>query len=375
LRGVVTIYTGSPPVMIKANSTARILDLVVKENESVAPGQYLGLLDDKVALADYQDFKAWLAVYEKDGFSEKPILPEKWWNLGSLSPTFTAFADQLLRWERHLTVELPDQEIAHLAKMLEKEKALLETEEKNSYWADSSFRAANHTYQVYQQLFEEKAISQAEILRYRQEWISQWQQQSNQKGRIGQLQQKILQNSHEIEMRWAGYLKAEKELVHGLQTALLQLITATQNWEKQFVLTSPISGKVTFTKKWIHQEWVQTGDELLAILPQQTSITAKCEIAPTKAGKLAEGQSVTIRLANFPWREFGRLEATVETISPLLKEGNYQVWLNCPKPATDRGFALPLGQELKGEASIIVKPARLTDWLFERLFYTHTQSN
>lgn len=375
LIGEVTIFTGSPPVLIKAGATARLLDLAVAENDKVNEGHYLGLLDDNVTLADYQAFKAWLSVYVKNGFTKKPVFPETWWNLGSLSPAFTAFADQLLRWERHLTVDHPDKEVAHLAALLEQEKSLLEAEGQNRYWADSSFRAANHTYQMYQQLFEERAISQAEILRYRQEWISQWQKQSNQKSLMGQLQQKVLQNSHEIEKRWADYLKAEKQLLHGLQTALFQLTTATQNWEQQFVLVSPVSGTVTLTKKWMGQEWVQAGDEILAILPQNPAISVKCEIAPTKAGKLAKGQSVTIRLANYPWREFGILKAEVETVSPLLRDENYQVWLNCPESVTDRDFVLPLGQELKGEASIIVKPARLTDWLFERLFYTHTQSN
>ena len=86
------------------------------------------------------------------------------------------------------------------------------------------------------------------------------------------------------------------------------------------------------------------------------------------SGKLRRGQKVILKLENFPFREWGTLKATVETISEIPQQENetgFLVYFKIDSLTTSHGRILEFNQDLIGTAEIIVDEVSI----LERIFY------
>ncbi len=130
-----------------------------------------------------------------------------------------------------------------------------------------------------------------------------------------------------------------------LQESFENLKEQLKQWEKRYLLISPISGKVTFTKVWSKH---------------QNTIPAM------GIGKVKQGQRVNIKLDNFPYMEFGLMKGTVNNISlvPTITDKGifYTADIHLPDTlVSNYGRKLKFTQEMSGTAEIITDDIRLLE--------------
>ncbi|MGL4491315.1 MAG: HlyD family efflux transporter periplasmic adaptor subunit, partial [Tannerellaceae bacterium] len=150
------------------------------------------------------------------------------------------------------------------------------------------------------------------------------------------------------------------ELDNGFQA----LKTAMQSWEENYLIKTPISGTVNFMGIWNKNRHVIGGEEVFVIIPNnQDTPTAKAKLPVQGAGKVKEGQAVTVRITNFPDQEFGYLKGIVSSISNTpTKDGFYVVDIRFPDGiVTNYNIALPISQQMHGSADIVTNDLRLFD--------------
>ena len=97
-------------------------------------------------------------------------------------------------------------------------------------------------------------------------------------------------------------------------------------------------------------------------------IRDRCNIPIRNSGKIREYQKVLLKLENFPYREWGTVEASVGSISQVPRTGEnlgYVVYLNIDDLTTSYGKKLEFNQELIGTAEILLEEVTV----LERLFY------
>ena len=143
---------------------------------------------------------------------------------------------------------------------------------------------------------------------------------------------------------------------------------AIKDWELSYVLRSSIDGKVSFLQLWAANQTVNAGDNVFAIIPtNETNYIGKLKAPAQNSGKIKIGQTVNIRLANYPDREFGIIKGVVKAISLTPdKEGNLLIDVSLPKGlATSYKKEIIFQQEMAGSAHIITENLRL----IERLLY------
>lgn len=153
----------------------------------------------------------------------------------------------------------------------------------------------------------------------------------------------------------------------------LQLLESYENlrsqlsiWEQKYVLRAPIGG-VTFFKFWSDHQFVNVGDEVMTIVPDQTqAVIGKVQMPVQNSGKVKSGQQVYIRLDNYPYQEFGMLAGTVQSISLVPRNDSYAIEVQLPRGLrTSFDKLLDFRQEMQGSAEIITEELRL----LERIFY------
>jgi HlyD family secretion protein len=82
------------------------------------------------------------------------------------------------------------------------------------------------------------------------------------------------------------------------------------------VIRAPISGRVYNLEATLGERTVEPGEDLLSILPDGQDLLLEVKVLNRDIGFIREGMRAKIKIATFPFQEFGTLEGTVEQISP-----------------------------------------------------------
>jgi multidrug resistance efflux pump len=150
--------------------------------------------------------------------------------------------------------------------------------------------------------------------------------------------------------------------------AFYQLKKSIKDWDLNYVLRSSIDGKVSFLQLWSANQTVNAGDNVFSIIPtNENGYIGKIKAPAQNSGKIKIGQTVNIRLANYPDREFGMIKGKISAISLTPdKEGNLLINVSLPNGLeTSYKKQISFQQEMSGTADIVTEDLRL----IERLLY------
>ncbi|MEO8535869.1 MAG: HlyD family efflux transporter periplasmic adaptor subunit, partial [Flavobacterium sp.] len=158
------------------------------------------------------------------------------------------------------------------------------------------------------------------------------------------------------------------------------LIDAVKKWERTYVFLSPIKGKVDFLNFLKDNDYIQSGEELFKIVPDKNQIIGQVNLPENGSGKVKKGQSVIIKLNNYPYNEYGSIKGKVtkislatnqQTLSDSQKKINsYLVDVALPYGLkTNYGVELNFHAEAKGSAEIVTEDRRLIERFFDNLRY------
>lgn len=122
------------------------------------------------------------------------------------------------------------------------------------------------------------------------------------------------------------------------------LLNSMRQWKEHYLLVAPISGELEYLGFWRENVFVQSAQELFTILPDNNKPFGEVYIPLLGAGKVKVGQLANIKLADYPYDEYGLIKGRVKSISKLTNkistsEGTtetYLVVVSFPSPCTLR---------------------------------------
>ena len=190
----------------------------------------------------------------------------------------------------------------------------------------------------------------------------------------------IKRNNQQIQQ----YILEEQENLDRLKEELLanksQLINIIHAWKKQYLQISPIDGQVEYLGFWRENYFIQSGQELFSVLPNQNDVIGEVIVPSFGIGKVKVGQTANVKVNNYPYMEYGLIKGKVSSISRLsnkikqsttgaASEGSvYRVLITFPNGLqTNFNKTLDLDFESQGTAEIITKPKKLIERLFDNL--------
>jgi membrane fusion protein (multidrug efflux system) len=128
------------------------------------------------------------------------------------------------------------------------------------------------------------------------------------------------------------------------------------------VLRAPVTGRIAEAMDLRTGAAVREGERLAAIVPDGP-LRVVAQFAPAAAfGRVFAGQPGTVRLAGFPWAEYGSLRARVARVANETRDGFVRVELD----VTALPAALPISHALPGTVEIEVERVRPA-WLVLRM--------
>lgn len=155
-----------------------------------------------------------------------------------------------------------------------------------------------------------------------------------------------------------------------------ELMNQLNVWKVRYLLAAPECGTLEYLGFWRENTYVQVAEELFTVIPEKNDVVGEVHMNSHGAGKVRVGQEANVKLADFPYDEYGLLKGRVRSVSQLTNTVStesgevetYLVTVAFPDGLkTNFGKTLSLNFETKGSIEIITKPKRLIERLFDNL--------
>lgn len=365
----VLITTNIPPTPIVVKTSGKLVKLLVKDNDNVDSLQILAVIENT---ANYNDI---LAV-EKN-LSSTTILKnveqihfDKSLQMGELQNDYSQFLNAIEEIKLYNGTNFKSFQISKLNENTNYQKALNNTYKNQLNNLLAELAAAQSKLKNDAVLFNKGIISNREY----QESQSHVNALNNQVEGLsanissGNMSLISIQQQQKEVINTDNSTQLSKELA--LSDNINNMKSKIQLWKNSYLLSSPCKGHVSLGNIRNENQFVEAGKVIFSVLKEKANYTAKMNLLTTNAGKVKTGQVVLVKLDNYPYQEYGTLEARITNISSVPVDGKYIVEAELINNGTTSYHKkIDMQIDMQGKAEIITSKKRLISKFFDRLSY------
>ena len=363
----IIITTNIPPQKLIAKTSGKIEAILVTDKSVVVKNTPIAIIENT---ANYNDVFLLKNIVdtiniEKNAF---PFYKLKLTQLGDVESAYALFQKEYSVDE--LNKKLQPYKVDGTAYNLEtiQLKERLELLQSQRIINENELELNKQDLERYKVLFKKGIIASQELEKHQLNYMSIEKGYKNLLSSISSLKSSLNELNRATQTTKINENKENVNLERNVFQAFYQLKKSIKDWELNYVFRSSIDGKVSFLQVWTENQTIATGDNVFSIIPNsENGYIGKVIAKAQNSGKIRIGQSVNIRLANYPDREFGIIKGIVKSISLTPdKDGNLLLDVSLPNSlVTSYKKQIAFRQEMSGTADIITKDARL----IERFFY------
>lgn len=365
------ITTEIPPQKELSNFTGRLDSVYVEDLEIVNRNQILGVLENSANTEDVYFLKSIIDTIDtSDKTIDFPIAEVPILILGEIEMAYAQFENNYMEYVLNRTLQ-PFQNdsranIATLNELKIRQTNLMVQYNLNKSEVDIKRKNLNRQ----KVLLKKGVISQSEYEQNEIELLNAERNLKNLEASISQIRESIVSVDQNFNTTEITKTREEGKLLRTTLQSFNFLKKTILDWENKYVFKSEIDGKVSFLNYWNANQTVTQGDLVFTIIPvEESKYVAKVKAQSNKAGVIQAGQTVNIRLNNYPEMDFGMIKGTVSSISLIPdQEGYYMVNVALPKPLLSTyEKIIPFNHEMTGTADIIINDHRLLIRFFNQL--------
>lgn len=362
-----TLTATNPPASIVAKTSGKLQELNIEDNATVEAGEYLAVIENPAHTDDVVLLKMYLTQLSIDTDSVM-VLPPKSLNLGNMQQLYSSFYITLFEYSEFKRLQYYTQKIDFMKERISQ----YEESQKNVLQQKNIVRdqlKLNKSQYSRDSLLNKRGVISLEDLESTQnKYLEGYLSLENMNTSLQNSQIKITEMRENLLDIQYQYIDKKNTLETQLKTFTSQLLTEIQSWEQNFVLSSPINGRVTFTNYWTLNQNLVAGENVFTVIPNQAGeFIGKASMAMTRSGKVKTGQKVNIRFMSFPDSEFGIVKGIVKNISVVPSKNtedkdNYVVEIDLPEGLrTSYKKDLPYQPEMQAQADIVTEDISLLE--------------
>jgi hypothetical protein len=153
-----------------------------------------------------------------------------------------------------------------------------------------------------------------------------------------------------------------------IRKSLNKLKSSIATWKKNFMLISPINGKVSFIQN-LEQNKFTEGNAII-IVPEEDRFYGSISIPIIGAGKVKSGQKVIVKLNDYPYREFGVLIGTLTELYPVANEKAYMGRVKFEDiNLSSYNKKVIIKENMKGVGEVVTNDRNILERLFQTILY------
>jgi membrane fusion protein (multidrug efflux system) len=144
-------------------------------------------------------------------------------------------------------------------------------------------------------------------------------------------------------------LRGESDRLEAARATARQTIERLRFEVSRRSIVAPVAGRLGEVAVLRVGAFVDEGDTLGAVVPRGSLRIVAEFLPPAALGRIRPGQPAWMRLAGFPWTQYGALRATVQRVGHEVREGRVRVELTVDAGS---GAAVPLQHGLPGSVEV-----------------------
>jgi multidrug resistance efflux pump len=356
----IEITTLNPPVTLVSKLTGRIKNLYVKDKDRTNSGQLIAVMETAASIEDMNKLRQLVDTIANPERIMLASMPE-FIELGEIQNYWGSFLKSLSDFNNYnlndyygnkiksLTEEI-DGILVYIGKIKIKEELYSENQmlEAKKYRRDSL-------------LYVSRVYSESELEKSRQSLIRlnielQQVRLDHSAKSIELAEKKQVLQDYRIKK-----LEEKEKYYSVLNESYLNLKAQIKIWGNTYLLISPVSGVVTFTKFWSENQTVNKDEPVLSIVPLEAGdFVGRISLKMNRSGKVKPGQAVNIKLSGYPYLEYGMVKGIVKSKSLVPSGDSYSMEVSLPSGLTTLyGTKLDFTQNMQGTAEIITDDLRL----------------
>lgn len=366
----VKIFFAKPPVKLVSRSSLPIQHIFIGNNQMVAPDQVLCILSNAANYADVQ--RVYLIARQIDTTTNLfPMaanlqLPTGL-QLGDIQSSYTELYQALEDYHFFIAHNTYQNKIQNLLRQQQYYTQLKQELNQSDNLLQEQLRLQQGRYSVDSTLAIERVISKVEFEQSKKKLLDQ--QMSTQKNKSEIIQNSLQQSEYQknIDETYAQRQNDENNFQQRIRDAAKRFKGQFAQWEQNYVIKSPVEGRTSFFSYWKENQYVPSGTGIMMIIPPVQQYIARGDISKNRSGKIKAGQKVLIKLAAFPFEEYGLLNGTVAYRSQVAMDSVFSLEIKLPyQLITNTGYQLPQQPEFDGTGEILTEDKSVLQRLFDK---------
>lgn len=371
----ITITTKNPPIYLKTNSSGKLNRVFVEADQKVETGQILAEIENPAIMEDVIFLKQNIDSFSFDiqTLDSLYLIYPPGLNLGQIQESYGRFLTQFQNYILNNSLAPNKNERAILLSQLKEQKSFLNNQERQLILFQEDLEFSKNNYDRNSKLYKRGVISKAEFEDISRAYLSDKQKFemfqtdiSNTKIEITNLNGLITKSSIQGS-------QVESNNKQELEKSMQALNNTILLWENNFLVISPIEGKVTLFDIWTKYQNVSEGKVLFTILPNKLEkIIGRASVPVKNSGKVKRGQKVIVKLTNYPFEEWGSLKGKIDTVSevPVQDQKSFYVaYITLDDFKTSYGKEIVFQQDMQGTVDIVVEELSI----LQRIMYQVTR--
>jgi len=376
----ITITSKNPPVYLDAKVSGKLDQVFVKAGDSISKDGILAVIENTANFNDVLLLKNKVEQFKPslNDFDSLRIKFPSSLQLGPIQSVYHNFRTQYQQYLNYNKLNPEKRQASSLRLQLSSLKNNLRNSRNQLEYYKTELDNAQRNYKRYETLYNNNngSISEREFLDQQSAYFAAKRNYESLESAISRDENTILTIEGQLSQATIGDKGSALSTDQNLEEAKQNLQNQIIQWEQQFVLKSPINGQVTLFDKWNIYQNVNIGEVLFTVIPHNIDgIIGNVTMPVQNSGKVKEGQSVIIKIDNYPYQEWGSLEGKIQSISAVPKQNmqssamgaasTYTIFIEVESLNSSFNKELDFKQEMEGTAEIVVE--ELT--VFQRIFY------
>ena len=371
-----TIRMKNPPIAVVSEKSEAIENIFFENGTNVKKGDCIIKLFSRADWQDVQDVERQILNFQKANdtsrYSEFDFGSN--YELGELSLSYNEFLKEYDDFRYFISNDNTLKKINALTREISNIVLLNQSLKKQEELFEKKFELSEKNLERNIKLNNLGVISDQEKENIEANYLTESRQleefrtnQINNEVKIIQLRSTInglLSDKDEELVRWTNSLEEKtSKVIHDIGV-----------WKKQYLLKSPISGKVSFDKKIAPKYYVSQGEVVFNVIPTgEQDIIGLAEMPVLNSGDVKPGNEAQIRFDAFPYQEHGVVNCVVKEMSLLPTESNVGtiniLELELPSNMkTNYGREIPFSNGMTATTLIIKERKSLLQRVFDQLY-------
>lgn len=359
------------PKLLVAKVNGKLAQLAVANEAAVSKGAVIAIFESTADHEQILRLKAWIDKTETPVVTGNlttlqthplPMLTQ----LGEVQPAYLDFQNTLIQTLQTLDDGFFQQKLASLRKDIEYLRQTESSIARQKELLEQDYVLQKKEYEMNERLAREGVIAPVDFGREKAKVLAK--EQNLEQVRTAMINNTILMHSKHQAL--SDVEKAIADQKQSFQAALLTLKSKLQEWIQQFMVIAPEDGRIQYVSFLEENQMLSVGQELFYLVPREGQFFAEVSASQDNFGKVALNQEVIIKLAGYPYYEFGTLKGKVAYIPNVpLGDGMFLIRVELPNGLTTTYHkTLLYRSNLVGQAEIITNNQKLSDKIMYRFY-------